>query len=218
MSIEKRIELPIHDITQSEFSEFKRRYLKGDFLSDEALKKISELYALGTHKVVYIDCDKDHAHGERCTKYNPEAKVVEALVKEIRNYKSIFEKMKELAGEQIGLIVVDSISMLYRLELGKNEEVYEINSALGKQLAYLVEIARRRKIPVLITNQVYSDFDNRDSVKMVGGDLLKNSSKCLIEMHRFSNCRGLTLRKHRSLAEGKEVKFVIVKEGIEEVK
>ena len=132
--------------------------------------------------------------------------------------KDIFENVKEMAKENIGLIVVDSISMLYRLELGKSEEVYEVNSALGKQLAYLVEIARRKKIPVLITNQVYSDFDNRDQVKMVGGDLLKYGSKCLIELHRFSNCRGLTLRKHRSLPEGKELKFRIVQEGMEEVK
>lgn len=122
-----------------------------------------------------------------------------------------------MTNEQIGLIVIDSISMLYRLELGKNEDVYDTNAALGRQLAYLVEIARKKKIPVLITTQVYSDFDNRDQVKIVGGDLLKYGSKCLIELFRFANCRGLTLRKHRSLPEGMEAKFRIVQNGIEEV-
>ena len=131
--------------------------------------------------------------------------------------KAVFESLKELVNEEVGMIVVDSISMLYRLELGKNEEVYEVNSALGKQLACVVEIARRKKIPVLVTTQVYSDFDNRDQVKMVGGDLLKYGSKCLIELQKFAHCRGLVLRKHRSLAEGNGVKFAIVREGIEEV-
>ena len=131
--------------------------------------------------------------------------------------KEIFETLRDMANENIGLIVVDSISMLYRLELGKSEEVYGVNSALGKQIAYLVEIARKRKIPVLITNQVYSDFDKRDAVKMVGGDLLKYGSKCLIEMKKFNNCRGLILRKHRYMAEGKEVKFRIVGSGIEKI-
>ena len=130
--------------------------------------------------------------------------------------KAVFETLRDLVNEQVGMIVVDSISMLYRLELGKNEEVYEVNSALGKQLACVVEIARRKKIPVLVTTQVYSDFDNRDQVKMVGGDLLKYGSKCLIELQKFANCRGLVLRKHRSLAEGNGVKFAIVREGIEE--
>ena len=129
----------------------------------------------------------------------------------------IFEKVKGLANEQIGMIVVDSISMLYRLELGKSEEVYEVNSALGRQIAYLVEIARRKKIPVLITNQVYADFDHRDEVKMVGGDLLKYGSKCLLEIKRTEEHREMILRKHRSLADGKRVKFRIVEKGIEPI-
>jgi len=127
----------------------------------------------------------------------------------------VLEKVKELVSDQIGLIVVDSISMLYRLELGKSEEVYEVNSALGRQIAYLVEIARRKKIPVLITNQVYADFDHREEVKMVGGDLLKYGSKCLLELRRGEESRELILRKHRSLPEGRKVKFKIVEKGIE---
>ena len=129
----------------------------------------------------------------------------------------LFEKLKSLVSEQIGLIVVDSVSMLYRLELGKSEEVYEVNTALGRQIAYLVEIARRKKIPVLITNQVYADFDHRDEVKMVGGDLLKYGSKCLLEIKRGEDGREIILRKHRSLPEGKRIKFKIVGQGIEEI-
>jgi len=129
----------------------------------------------------------------------------------------IFDTLKEMVNESVGMIIVDSISMLYRLELGKKEEIYEVNAALGRQIAYLVEIARRKKIPVLITNQVYADFEVKDGVKMVGGDLLKYGSKCLIELKNFSNSRGLVLRKHRSLPEGLSAQFKIVGEGIEEI-
>ncbi len=130
--------------------------------------------------------------------------------------KQLFETLRGMVTENIGLIVVDSIAMLYRLELGKSDEIYEVNSALGRQIAYLVEIARHHKIPVLITNQVYADFDNREEVKMVGGDLLKYGSKCLIELKKLRNCRGLILRKHRSLPEGKEAMFSIVQKGVVE--
>ena len=51
--------------------------------------------------------------------------------------------------------------MLYRLELGKSDDVYEVNRELGKQLCCLAEIARKKKILVLITNQVYSNFDEK---------------------------------------------------------
>ncbi|MBI2102559.1 DNA repair and recombination protein RadB [Candidatus Woesearchaeota archaeon] len=131
--------------------------------------------------------------------------------------KAIFGGLKMLAVDDVGLIIVDSISMLYRLELSQAEEVYDVNSALGKQLAQLVEIARTKNIPVLITNQVYADFERKDKVKMVGGDLLKYGSKCLLEVQKFNSCRGLILRKHRSLPEGRELKFKIVGMGIEEV-
>lgn len=131
--------------------------------------------------------------------------------------KEIFEQLRKMITEQIGLVIVDSISMLYRLELGQSEEIYEVNSALGKQIAYLVEIARRRKIPVLITNQVYADFEDKSKVKMVGGDFLKYGSKCLLELQRNDGYRSLILRKHRSLPEGVEVRFRIVNEGLVEV-
>lgn len=133
--------------------------------------------------------------------------------------REVFEQLKNFVSEQVGLIVVDSIAMLYRLELGKAEEVYEINSALGRQIALVVEIARKRKIPILVTNQVYSDFDNREQIKMVGGDLLRYGSKCLIELQRSNGLmRNLVLRKHRSQPEGKEIQFKIVNGGIERVK
>jgi len=129
----------------------------------------------------------------------------------------LFETLKGMITENIGMIVIDSIAMLYRLELGKSEEVYEVNTALGRQIAYLVEIARKNKIPVLVSNQVYADFDNKNEVKMVGGDLLKYGSKCLLELKKFHNGRGLILRKHRSLPEGKEAMFKIIQQGLEKV-
>ncbi len=192
-------------------------------------------------KVIFIDTEGGIAV-ERIKQLTGEyEKVLERMLfcnpTTFEEQKEMFERVKEMVNEEVsggvsegiigvekdgrkeeyGLIIVDSISMLYRLELGKSEEVYDVNTALGRQIAYLVEIARKKKIPVLITNQVYADFDNRDKVKMVGGDLLKYGSKCLIELMKFAHCRGAILRKHRSLAEGRELKFKIVEKGIEEV-
>lgn len=128
----------------------------------------------------------------------------------------VFSELRGKIDDEVGLIVVDSISMLYRLALGQSDEVYDVNATLGKQLATLVEIARKRSIPVLVTNQVYADFKQPDAVKMVGGDLLKYGSKCLIELQHLRNGRGMILRKHRSLPEGKTCLFKIVGEGVEE--
>lgn len=129
--------------------------------------------------------------------------------------KKSFEKLKDIINDKIGLIVVDTIAMLYRLELGKSEEVQEVNRELGRQIAYLTEIARKKSVPVLITNQVYADFDDKDKVNIVGGDILKYGSKCLIELQITpDNNRRLILKKHRSIPPEKELLFKIVEGGI----
>lgn len=173
-------------------------------------------------KIIFIDTEGGIAveRVKQITKHYP--KVLQRVIffrpVNFEEQQEIFESLNRLVDEKIGLIVVDSIAMLYRLELGKKEDVYEVNSALAKQIACLTGIARRWKIPVLVTNQVYADFENKDGVKMVGGDLLKYGSKCLIELMKFKNFKGLVLRKHRSLPEGLEVKFKINGKGLEEVK
>ena len=130
--------------------------------------------------------------------------------------KKAFSKLKSLAEtKKVGLIIVDSIAMLYRLELGTTKEVYEINRELGKQIASLIEIARKMKIPILVTNQVYANFDERNKVNMVGGDILKYGSKCLIELQLTpDNKRRAILQKHRSLPEKKEVTFEITQTAL----
>ncbi|MCX8159075.1 MAG: DNA repair and recombination protein RadB [Candidatus Pacearchaeota archaeon] len=129
--------------------------------------------------------------------------------------KKDFEKLLEYLNKEVGLIVVDSITILYRLELAsarENDEssVGKINSELVKQLRILAEIARKRKIPVIVTSQVYNW---EDSQKMVAGDILKYWGKCLIELKNEKGKRVAILRKHRSLKE-RELEFEIINEGI----
>jgi DNA repair protein RadB len=123
------------------------------------------------------------------------------------------EQIKKLSSTKIGLIICDTISSLYRVERGEDNK--ELNRELGKQVGVLLEIAREKNIPVILTNQVYADFDNQTNIKMVGGDIIKYSSKCLIELSVMANgVRKAVIRKHRSLPE-KEMIFKIVEKGFE---
>ncbi|MGV8163200.1 MAG: DNA repair and recombination protein RadB [Candidatus Nanoarchaeia archaeon] len=131
--------------------------------------------------------------------------------------KKVFEKLKNIITDKIGLIIVDSIAMLYRLEIGINKDIFKVNRDLGVQLVDLVHIARKFKIPIIITNQVYSDFEDKNKVNIVGGDILKYASKCLIELQKTDKGKKAILRKHRSLADGKEFEFKIIDEGIEQI-
>jgi DNA repair protein RadB len=127
--------------------------------------------------------------------------------------KQAFEKLKEFEKEDVGLIIIDSIAMLYRLEIGKNENVYSVNKELGRQMLILNQIARKKHIPVIITNQVYSNMD--DGIVMVGGDLLRYQSKCLVELRKTKEgIREAIVRKHRSLPENISIFYEITGEGV----
>jgi len=129
--------------------------------------------------------------------------------------KKDFDKLLEILKDEVSLIIVDSMTILYRLELASAKEndengIKKVNSELVRQMRTLAEIARKRNIPVIVTNQVYNW---EDSQRMVAGDILKYWGKCLIELRNEKGKRFALLRKHRSLGE-KELEFEIVNSGI----
>ena len=140
--------------------------------------------------------------------------------------KAFSQMLESIKKKDVGLIVVDGMATLYRLELGeavhgKNDgKIKEVNWKMAGQMKVLAEISRKQKIPVLVTNQVYSGFLSEDDLKngterkinFVGGDLLKYWSKCIIELQNKSGRKAILI-KHRSLPE-KEISFEIKNEGV----
>jgi DNA repair protein RadB len=133
--------------------------------------------------------------------------------------KDAFEFLKKSVDEKFGIIIIDSIASLYRLELGISNDVTNVNRELGMHMAILTEIARKKKIPVIITNQVYSDFEDREKIKTVGGDVIRYWSRALLELQKMrGDLRKMIIAKHRSIKEGNYAIFRIVQTGLEEVK
>lgn len=132
----------------------------------------------------------------------------------------------QLKKEQVSLIVIDGMAMLYRLELGDakkegDETIKNVNREIAKQMKALAEISKKQNIPVIITNQVYSGFQSEEDWKkgieketnIVGGNLFQYWSKCIVELKNERGKRKAVLLKHRSLPE-KSMNFEIKNEGI----
>ncbi|MBW3001702.1 DNA repair and recombination protein RadB [Candidatus Woesearchaeota archaeon] len=172
-------------------------------------------------KVIYIDTEGGFSI-TRLKQIAPEhEKIMDNILffkpTTFEEQKKAFEKLRKLANTKIGLIIVDTISMLYRLERS-GDGIKEINRELGAQMCALTEIARKKNIPILIANQVYTPFEAKERVKVVGGDIMTYGSKCLIELQSGSKgLRKAILRKHRSIAGEKEAIFRIVTKGIEKI-
>jgi DNA repair protein RadB len=117
-----------------------------------------------------------------------------------------------IATKGIGLIVVDTITMFYRLNLEDDREG-GIRS-FTRQVTNLQVAAREKDLFVLITEQVYTDkkgevkpFTNRDAEHM---------TKTILRLDRKGiGQREATIMKHRSQPEGKTACFRISTVGLE---
>lgn len=179
-------------------------------------------------KVIFIDTEGGFSTARLVQLADSSEALKNILLLKATNFteqQETFDKLLKLVKEtkELGLIIVDSIVMLYRLELsGANlakdkEKVQAINRSLVWQLRTLNEIARKKAIPVIITDQVYSKFSHeheKQEVEMVGGDILKYWSKCIIELKNLTqNKKQAILRKHRSMPV-KQFTFFITNKGI----
>jgi DNA repair protein RadB len=120
----------------------------------------------------------------------------------------------KIAGRDLGLIILDSATSLYRVLL-EAEDNRSIRRTLTVQLSELQEIARRHRIPVVITNQVYMDIEN-NSLRPMGGTGLEHMCKAIIFLEKKGEgLRSARLMKHRSSPEGIAADFRLTARGVE---
>ncbi len=172
------------------------------------------------NKVIYIDTEGGFSveRVKQLAQENTEEVLKNIFLLKPTNFQEQRESFKTLLKHlknEITLIVVDGMTILYRLDFAEarkknNLEMNNINSELVSQIKTLAEIARKREIPVIITNQVYNWEEEK---RMVAGDILKYWSKCHIELSNEKGKRTASIKKHRSLPE-KLLDFQITNDGI----
>ena len=154
-------------------------------------------------KIVYIDTEARFSVDrlQQITKYAN--KVLPTILlftpKTFSEQVEITNRLANLKG--LGLIVVDSLSGLYRLEKTK-----QANYIFKRHIAQLSSCARHLSIPIIVTAQVYSDMET-GKPRMVAERMTKNASKCLIELQVKKTGR-------MALSGGKQKKFCITEKGI----
>ena len=179
-------------------------------------------------KIIYLDSEGGFSTDRFLQISNEEVldKILFIKPKNFTEQKKAVNEILQLINSKknIKLVIVDTIAMQYRVEIAnkENENSYKnLNKELIRQISLLVEIARTKNIPVILTNQVYSDLET-GKINMVGGEMLKYSSKCILELIDISNeldpnssgLRLLKVQKHRSTAN-KHFIFRIIGKGIE---
>lgn len=170
-------------------------------------------------KVVYIDTEKGFS-AERFKQIASEKALENIVLNEPLDFDEQEEAINSLGSivdeHDPAIIIVDSMVSLYRLK-AKGDQIQEVNQRLSQQLSKLSKIARKNEIPVLVTNQVYTSFDEND-LELVGRDVPRYWSKCLIKLSTVENgVRKIEIEKHRSMPEGKSSQFKLTNSGLEKV-
>lgn len=114
----------------------------------------------------------------------------------------------------LGLLVVDSINMHYRLHIdsGGDSEA-EAGRSLYKQLHHLTSFARQNNVPVLVTGQVYG---GEDTTQPFARRVMEHLVKALVRFEkRPDGARKATILKHRSIEEGRSARFRIGAHGLD---
>lgn len=130
------------------------------------------------------------------------------------------DQLDNYINKKIGLVVVDTITSLYRVELGSPEESFKLNRELNRQVACLAQIAKTNKVAILITSQVRSTFvDGEVGVEPVATRVLRFWSTVVIHLKQTGQARVIRalLEKHPEHKRSVSCYIKIEKNGVCEV-
>ncbi len=115
------------------------------------------------HKVIYIDADRSFSQ-QRLKQIAGESyptisqKIFIVMPESFDQQSNLVENLETYVTKAVRLLILDTVTSLYRLAFRGEESVFALNRQLNRQLAYLVSLAATRKIAVAITSQVHAQF------------------------------------------------------------
>jgi len=136
--------------------------------------------ALQNYKTLFVDCDNTFST-KRLSQLsgNKFDQVAEQIIlikpKDFKEQTAVIDRIQEYTEKNFGLIIIDTFTTLYGAKVSESSgKAFGPNRELNRQLAILAQTAKIRKIPVIITSQVRSVFDEQNaSVRPVATRVLK---------------------------------------------
>ena len=121
------------------------------------------------------------------------------------------DQLEKVITNKFGLIIVDTVTSLYRVEFDDTEETYAANRELNRQLAVLTQIAKTCGVAVLVISQVRGVARGANiEMRPVATRVLNYWSEVVLDMRQTGQTRVIKVlrEKHPSI---KGTGFVHVK-------
>lgn len=131
----------------------------------------------------------------------------------------ILDLAKQMVDDQFSMIIIDSVTALFRVDYSGRGELAERQCKLGHMLSSLLKLAEDFNIAVFLSNQVMSDPSGgmtfvADPKKPVGGHVLAHACHTRLSVRKGrGEQRVMKIYDSPSMPEA-EATFEIAKEGI----
>ena len=150
--------------------------------------------AMQNYKTLFVDCDYMFS-AKRLSqvasgKFEEIAELI-ILIKpnDFKEQTAVIDRLSEYTAKNFGLVVIDTVTSLYRLRVAESSgKAFGLNRELNRQMALLAQNAKTLKIPVIVTSQVSSVFNEvHVSVEPVATRVLKFWADTVIAMKPTEN-------------------------------
>jgi RecA/RadA recombinase len=150
--------------------------------------------AMQGYKTLFVDCDNTFS-AKRLSqvaagKFEEIADLI-LLIKpaDFKEQTAVIDRIGEYTAKNFGLVVIDTFNSLYRAKVAESSgKTFGINRELNRQLAILAQTAKTQKLPVVVTSQVRSVFnESYASVAPVATRVLKFWADTIIVMKPTEN-------------------------------
>jgi RecA/RadA recombinase len=108
---------------------------------------------------------------------------------DFREQTAVIDRLSEYTAKNFGLVIIDTVTSLYRLNVAESsKKTFGLNRELNRQMAILAQTAKIQKIPIVVTSQVRSVFNEATvSVAPVATRVLKFWADTVIAMKPTEN-------------------------------
>jgi RecA/RadA recombinase len=147
------------------------------------------LYQSKTAKAVYLDIDNklNMARLQQIAESQGSNLLTRLRLFTPESYRTQGDALEQLPELVEGdLLVVDSITGLYRGETENTEKTFRVNKELNRQLGYLTEIAKITGSTTLLTGQVRSILDTQE-IEPVAQRLLRYWSETILRLEKTTD-------------------------------
>ena len=168
--------------------------------------------ALQDYKILFVDCENTFSP-QRLSQLAAErfdrvaAQIILVKPQDFREQAALIDRIQDYTQRNFCLIVIDTLTSLYGAEVAERSgKAFNVNRELNRQLAILAQATRIRKIPVVVTSQVRSVFDNPDvSVAPVAQRVLKFWADTIIALKPTSYPQTLKAIIEKSQSNSEEI-------------